>query len=71
MQHAIAQAVLEWEPRISVERVNVYPEKGLVGILLIELDYTVRRTNTRSNLVYPFYQQEGTIAMPGSLAVDG
>jgi len=34
---------------------------GAVGILDIGVDYTIRTTNSRSNLVYPFYLEEGTI----------
>lgn len=30
------------------------------GILRITLDYTIRRTNRRTNMVYPFYLHEGT-----------
>ena len=30
------------------------------GILRITLDYTIRRTNRRANMVYPFYLHEGT-----------
>jgi len=30
------------------------------GILRILLDYTVRQTNRRTNMVYPFYLNEGT-----------
>jgi phage baseplate assembly protein W len=64
VQYAVSQAILDWEPRISVERVEVTAKPDSVGVLLIELDYLIRRTNTRSNLVYPFYLQEGSIAMP-------
>ena len=30
------------------------------GILRITPDYTIRRTNRRTNMVYPFYLHEGT-----------
>jgi hypothetical protein len=30
------------------------------GILNITLDYTIRQTNRRTNMVYPFYLNEGT-----------
>lgn len=58
----VQQAILYWEPRIDVEYVNVAPASGLDGVLLIEVSYVVRATNTRNNLVYPFYIQEGTLA---------
>jgi phage baseplate assembly protein W len=58
----VQQAILYWEPRIDVEYVRVAPASGLDGVLLIEVSYLVRGTNTRNNLVYPFYIQEGTLA---------
>ena len=33
---------------------------SLGGILRVTLDYTVRHTNRRTNMVYPFYLNEGT-----------
>jgi hypothetical protein len=30
------------------------------GVLLIRLDYRVRTTNSRTNLVFPFYFLQGT-----------
>ncbi len=58
----VQQAILYWEPRIDVEYVNVTPASSLDGVLLIEVAYVVSATNTRNNLVYPFYIQEGTLA---------
>jgi hypothetical protein len=31
------------------------------GLLRLRLDYTIRTTNTRHNLVYPLYLAEGTL----------
>ncbi len=56
----IERAVLFFEPRITLERVDVNTEEALEGRLDITLDYTVRKTNTRSNIVYPFYYLEGS-----------
>lgn len=60
----VREAVLYWEPRIDVDDVTVTPDASTPGLVLVTLEYTVRRTNTRNNLVYPFYIQEGTLA-PG------
>lgn len=57
----VLQAILYWEPRIDVVDVSVTPDASQDGRVLILVDYIVRRTNTRSNLVYPFYLQEATI----------
>lgn len=56
----IERAVLFFEPRITLNRVGLDSSSMSEGLLRIELDYTVRATNSRSNVVYPFYFLEGT-----------
>ncbi|MEA3063767.1 MAG: uncharacterized protein QOJ27_195 [Sphingomonadales bacterium] len=60
----IEKAILDWEPRIDVLRVDVYEVDPLYGELAISVDFVVRQTNARSNLVYPFYLAEATLAPP-------
>jgi phage baseplate assembly protein W len=58
MQTEIETALLVFEPRINLNEVRLLPgakEEGKVNILV---DYTVRSTNTRYNLVFPFYLTE-------------
>ena len=55
----IKTAILYHEPRIDVNRINIDPTNELEGVLLINIDYTVRTTNSRKNIVYPFYKEEG------------
>jgi len=52
---AVGQALILWEPRIDVLDVQVTPKPDEANALLIRIDYRVRSTNTRFNLVYPFY----------------
>jgi len=56
----VEQAVLFFEPRVTLNRVDVEFADELEGRLDIVLDYTIRETNTRANMVYPFYLLEGT-----------
>ena len=56
----IDTAILYFEPRIDLDKIEINENNDLEGELLIELNYTVRSTNTRRNLVYPFYRGEGT-----------
>jgi phage baseplate assembly protein W len=58
----IESAILFFEPRIELHRVNFETEPGREGLVLIRLDYTVRTTNTRTNLVHPFYIDQATDA---------
>lgn len=60
MQDVISRAVLMFEPRVTLNEVNLDLERIHEGIILIALDYTVRRTNSRTNMVFPFYLREGT-----------
>jgi len=55
----IKTAILYHEPRIDVNTINIDPTNELEGVLLINLDYTIRTTNSRKNMVYPFYKAEG------------
>lgn len=56
----IETAILYFESRIDLDKVNIVTSSDIEGELLIELDYTIRSTNSRRNLVYPFYRGEGT-----------
>ncbi|MDZ8183667.1 MAG: GPW/gp25 family protein [Nostoc sp. ChiSLP02] len=53
----ISDALLYHEPRIDVDDINI-DESEEEGLLLISVTYTVRVTNSRFNLVYPFYINE-------------
>ena len=56
----IERAILFFEPRIKLESIDVEEESEDEGRLLLQLNYFIRTTNTRSNMVYPFYLIEGT-----------
>jgi phage baseplate assembly protein W len=59
----VRRAILYWEARINVEDITVKPDATVAGLVLITVDYTIRKTNARNNLVFPFYIQEGTIPL--------
>lgn len=61
IETAIRQAVLFFEPRITLHTVEVDARDWLDGRMQILLEYTVDQTNARSNMVYPFYLNEGTL----------
>lgn len=60
MRDAIQKAVLFFEPRIDLENISFDQAEVAQGLLRISLSYRIRETNSRSNLVYPFYFSEGT-----------
>lgn len=59
MATAVKAALQTWEPRIRVLDVAVSVAPDDPAKALISVDYEIRRSNTRANLVYPFYL-EGT-----------
>jgi phage baseplate assembly protein W len=61
----VKTAILFYEPRIEVERMNLQNDRTTEGVILLEILYRVRSTNSRFNFVYPFYKNEGvTIPTP-------
>ena len=60
VQTRVHDALVDWEPRIEVIEVKVTLDPNERNLLLIEVSYRVRATNTLHNLVYPFYLQEAT-----------
>jgi phage baseplate assembly protein W len=61
LKEMVQQAILNWEPRIDVVNIAVAQDATTDGLLLIRVDYIIRMTNARNNLVYPFYINEATI----------
>jgi len=58
MKNLIEKAILYFEPRINLEKIDLSTQNELNGVILITVNYIVRSTNTRGNLVYPFYLSE-------------
>lgn len=59
VETTVEEALIEFEPRIDVEDVSTSTDDLSEGVLLIEVDYRIRDSNTRRNLVYPFYLEGG------------
>ena len=55
----IRNAILYFEPRITLDSIDYTPDE-LNGKMDLTLNYTINGTNTRSNIVFPFYINEGT-----------
>jgi uncharacterized protein len=56
----VRTAILYYEPRIEIEDIRLQNDRLVEGVLLIEVLYRVRATNSRFNFVYPFYKNEGS-----------
>ncbi|GEC09580.1 hypothetical protein SSP24_72350 [Streptomyces spinoverrucosus] len=55
LTNEVRTALISWEPRIDVHLVNVTPDPDEDGLLYIDVQYAVKTTNDRRNLVFPFY----------------
>jgi phage baseplate assembly protein W len=60
LRSIVSDAILNNEPRINVNQVNIDQSIAATGLLLISVDYTISTTNNRYNLVYPFYINEAS-----------
>lgn len=59
VENSVREALTLWETRIDLIRVEASDQEASTGRLLVGIDYRVRVTNNRFNLVYPFYLKEG------------
>lgn len=53
--YEVRAALRRWEPRIEVTDVLVAFDTEDAGVLYIDVHYTIRASNDRRNLVFPFY----------------
>ncbi len=60
LRDSIESAILYHEPRIKLLDIQASDSPGERERILIDIIYLIRATNTRSNLVYPFYLSEAT-----------
>ena len=58
MSNDLRTLLMEQEPRITDVVVDIDPEVK-EGCMLVNVEYTVVNTNTRDNLVFPFYLNAG------------
>jgi len=60
MADKVESAILYHEPRIELESVRLDDSQELEGVVLIEVIYRFKSTNSRFNFVFPYYRLEGT-----------
>ncbi len=51
----VRDALAMWEPRIQVDEVRAEIGSGKIGMILIDIEFTIKTTNDKRSLVYPFY----------------
>ena len=51
----VREALEQWEPRITVEGVDVSFDRDDQSVVYIDIRYRINDTNDSRNLVFPFY----------------
>lgn len=60
LRDTIETAILYHEPRIVLEEIKVSDRSAFEGALVFDIVYIISATNSRSNMVYPFYIHEAS-----------
>jgi Bacteriophage baseplate protein W len=55
LETSVREAVRDWEPRGDLDSVAAEADPADETRILVSIAYRVRQTNTRQNLVFPFY----------------
>lgn len=54
IQNFVEEALMKWEPRIKVNDITATVRKDSTTMDIL-IEYTVKSSNSKENLVYPFY----------------
>lgn len=60
LSELIRTAIINYEPRIILNEIIIDHSDYQDGIIRVKIDYSIETTNTRFNLVFPYYKVEGT-----------
>ena len=60
LDHLIYHALLNYEPRITFLNTEILEQNDSNGLLHISINFKVIITNSRHNIVFPYYLIEGT-----------
>ena len=55
MEASVAEAIRDWEPRIDVLSISATADPRSPSYVVIDLNYLIRATYVRGNLVFPLY----------------
>ena len=58
IEESVRDALVFYEPRIDVLKVEARSDEARDGLIEISLEYRMRATNNEYNMVYPFYLKE-------------
>ncbi len=55
LAYEVRTALQRWEPRVNVAKVTATPDPDEPQLVYIDIQYAVKGTNDRRNLVFPYY----------------
>lgn len=55
LETTVREAVRDWEPRVELDEVTAESVSNDATRVSVSIRYRIRRTNTKQNLVFPFY----------------
>lgn len=55
LENSISDAIQVYEPRVALDSVVAEPTPGQENQVVVSVSYRIRQTNTKANLVFPFY----------------
>lgn len=55
VSESVREALIMWEPRITVNNVTAEMEDGLPGAIICKIEYEINATHDSRSIVYPFY----------------
>ncbi len=61
LENTIRRAITNFEVRILINTLDVDISQIINGIVHIQIDFTIKNTNSRHNIVYPYFIGEGTL----------
>jgi uncharacterized protein len=61
IERTVRDAISVHEPRITLEDVKITGQDVRAGTLSVSIRYMIRGTNSRFNMVFPFYLTEATL----------
>ena len=61
MTDRIEQSIIQFEPRVRILKIDTEDLIFEQGTINIHVHYEIKATNSRYNLVFPFYVEEGKV----------
>jgi phage baseplate assembly protein W len=55
LEESIRDAVRDFEPRVELDDVRAEADPANESVVTVSVTYMIRRSNTKQNLVFPFY----------------